>query len=294
MNAIPKINLSLLSGASNVLNIPQSTVDGHKIPEEEVGQIMDSVSLFIKKVGGHWTHDIVKKQLDNNFKNIDVVSLKKYPLPAVFNRRTNRMLFNMNAFGRRSPLNISTRDLYASLVYAYLVAYFTVKKIDPKMYDTIADYMSAIFIRMFAKQYGLVGSFQEEIPRLRFLVNTFTFVSFFGVDQKLAYGKAGSLAKSKKSAFPIDLDKYDLYDIRQLIQALSDTGVLHGISTHEFASKVIRIFNGPIALPLFEDGMRFMATMGASSISATSIFPQSLDKYQPTLYQKFLNAFERL
>lgn len=293
-NQIPKINLSLLAGASNVLDIPQGTVDGHKIPDDEVQQLMDSIALFVKKVGNHWTRKLVEKQLDNNFRNIDVVSLKKYPLPGVFNRRTNRMLLNMNTFGRRSPLNISSRDLYAALVYTYLCAYYTVKPIPLAMYDNIADYMAAIYIRMFAKQYGLVGSFQDEIPRLRFLVNTHTFVSFFGMDQNLAYGKAGSLAKSKKSAFEDDLDKYDFYDTRQLILALSETGVLHGISIHEFASKIIRIFNGPTSLPMFEDGMRFMATMGSSSISATSILPQSLDKYQPQLYQKFLNSFEKI
>lgn len=294
MRPIPKLNLSILAGASNILDVPQGTVDGHKLPDDDVKQIMGSVALFVKKVGNHWSRKIVEKQLANSFQNIDVVSLKKYPLPSVFNRKTSRMLLNMNTFGRRSALNISSRDLYASVVYTYLVAYYTIKKINPGMHDTIADYMAAIFIRMFAKQYGLVGSFQEEIPRLRFLVSTYTYVSFFGTDQKTAYGKAGALAKTKKSDFPIDLDSYDLYDVRQFLKALSDSGVLHGISIHEFASKVIRIFNGPTALPLFEDGMRFMATMGASSISATSLFPQTLDKYQPSLYTKFLNAFERI
>ena len=70
MRPIPKINLSLLAGASNVLDIPQGTVDGHKVPEDDVTQIMGSVALFVKKVGTHWSRKIVEKQLENNFQNI--------------------------------------------------------------------------------------------------------------------------------------------------------------------------------------------------------------------------------
>lgn len=289
-----KDEISLLAGSSNVLNIPQSSIDAHKIDEEDKVQIIDTTKLFLRKVGSHWSKKIIKKQIDNEFKNYDFTSLSRYPLPGVFNKREKRIIVNTNVFGRRSILNVDPRDIYAIILYSYLSAYFTLKPVPTQLSDTIADYMSSVYIKMFAKRYGLIGSYVSEIPKLRFLVSLYVYVSFFGLRQRSAYLKAGAISKTKRTEFELDLDKYDFTDVRQFIKCLSESGVLHGISVHEFASSVIKFFNGPIALAMFEDVMRFMATIGASTISATTIFPQGMERYHPKLFKKIETVFERL
>jgi len=289
-----KEKLSLLAGTSNILDFPQAAIDAHKISEEDVMQIIDTTKLYLRKVGSHWSKKIIEKQIANGFKNFDFTVLPRYPLPGVYNKKEHRIVVNTNVFGRRSILNVDPRDIYAIILYSYLVTYFTIKPIPSKMADTLADFMSSIYIKIFAKRYGLIGSYVSEIPKLRFLVSLYTFVSFFGMKQKQAYLKSGTMSKVRKDAFEVDLEDYDFNDVRQFIKCMSDSGVLHGISVHEFAATIIRIFNGPISLAAFEDGMRFMATAGASTISATTIFPQGLERFHLKLFSKIENIFERI
>lgn len=289
-----KEKLSLLADASNVLNLPQSTISAHSIPEDDILQIVDTTKLFLRKVGSHWSKSIIEKQLSNNFEKYDFVSLPKYSLPGVYNKREKRIVCNLHVFGRRSILNVDSRDIYSVLLYSYLCTYFTIKKVPSNLSDSIADYMSSIYIRLFAKRYGLIGSFVDELPKLRFLVSLYVYVSFFGIQQNRAYLKAGTISKVKLNSFDLDLDNYDFTEIRQFIKCLSDSGVLHGMSTHEFASSIIRIFNGPISIAMFEDIMRFMATLGASTINSTTIFPQGMDRYHPQLYSRIIKVFERI
>jgi hypothetical protein len=100
---------------------------------------------------------------------------------------------------------------------------------------------------------------------------------FFGMNKKKAYVKASHVAKTQLGS--IDVDSYDLTNGKEFIKCLSESGILHGITTYEFASRMIRLF-GSNSLPMFEDGMRFMATMAGSSVLGTSLFPISLQRYK--------------
>ena len=287
-----KKQLKLLSNAGNYFDLPQSTIDAYMIDSSQMEKISDITRLFLNKTKGHFSYDIIKRQLDKDFANFQFVRMPKYPLPAAFNVKTRKLIINVNSFGRRDVLNIDPRDMYSVLVYGYVCAYYTSQPLKDAYADDIADYMSAIFIKLFAKKYGLIGSYVDEIPKLRFLVNVHVYVSYFGMSQKVAYGRAGNLAKIRKSNFDIELDEYDFSDTKQLIKVLSESGVLHGISVYEFASTIVRIMNTS-ALAMFEDGMRFMATIGASSVTSTTLFPVALEKYNPKLYRKITDVLEK-
>lgn len=287
-----KENLQLLFKAGNVFSIPQSTVNSYAISDDEREKILDTTKLFLSKVKNHFSYNTVKGQTERGFQNFEFVRMAKYPLPAVFNKTTRKILVNTNIFGKRDILNVDPKDLYSVIVYAYSCAYYTVTPLNTVYADTIADYMSYIFIKLFAKRYGLVGSYVEELPKLRFLVNLHVYVSYFNIPQKMAYGKAGSLAKIRSTAFDINLDDYDFTNTRDFIKTLSDSGVLHGMSLYQFVNTVIRLFN-VASLPMFEDGMRFMSTVAGSTIMGNTIFPTVLQKYDIKLYNKIVMSIDQ-
>jgi hypothetical protein len=289
---MPKEKLIFLDNTTNVFEFPQGTIDSHKIPEEDVKKIIQTLSLFSGKAKEHFANKTIQRQLDNGFKNYDFVNIPKYPLPAAFNKRTKKITINMAVWGRKDILNIPPQDLYAVIVYGFVTAYYTVKPIQEKDIATIADFMSSMFIRMFAKKYGLMGSYSGELPKLRFLISVYVMRSFMDMPVQRAYVKASHLAKTTKKAFDVNLDDYDFYNGKDFIRALSESGVLHGITTYEFASRMIRSF-GPVSLPMFEDGMRFMATIAGSSILGTTMFPISLERYSPKLYDKCITIIRK-
>lgn len=287
-----KDELILLGNTKNIVSYPQSTVDSLLLGDEDLDKIKDTIKLFLNKTKSHFAHSIIDRQYNNEFNNYDFVSIPKYVLPAVYNKNSRRILLNMSIWGRKDILNIPPQDLYATLVYSYVVAYYSNFDLSNDYIDTICDFMASVYLRLFAKKYGLMGSFVEEIPKLRFLVNMFVLKSFFFYDDKKSYIKAAHLSKINKDKFDVNLDDYDFSNIKDFIKCLSESGVLHGITMYEFASRLIRMF-GVASLPMFEDGMRFMATISASSVPGTGIFPITLQKYNNTLYQKILKFVER-
>jgi hypothetical protein len=111
--------------------------------------------------------------------------------------------------------------------------------------------------------------------------------------QKLAYKKAANLAKINLDSFEIDLDDYNFYSTKDLIRALSDSGVLFGLSLHEFASMIIR-YLGATCLPMFEDGMRFMSTMAGASIASATLFPPVIPRYNVKLFERIIKILETI
>jgi hypothetical protein len=289
---IPKDKLVFLNDTKNMFDFSQGTIDAYKLDDDDIDKIVQTLTLYSAKSKDHFANPAIQRQVANKFKNVDFVRIPKYPLPAVFNKRTKKIIINMNVWGRKDILNIPPQDLYAVLVYGYVCAYYTVKNIQEKDISIISDFMSSMFVRMFAKKYGLMGSYAGELPKLRFLVSTYVMVSFMGMSTQRAYVKSSHLAKTTKKAFDVDLNEYDFYSGKDFIRCLSDSGVLHGITTYEFASRMIRSF-GAFSLPMFEDGMRFMATIAGSSILGTTMFPISLQRYSPKLYDKTITIISK-
>lgn len=287
-----KDKLIFLDNTNNILDFPQGTIDAYKISDDDKSKIVQTLKLFSSKSKDHFANNTILRQIDNDFKHFDFIYLDKYPLPAAFNIKTKRIIINMKTWGNKDVLNIPPSDLYATILYGFVCAYYTVKNLDENDIEILSDFMSSIFIRMFAKKYGLMGSYAGEIPRLRFLVSTYVMVSFMNMPLNRAYIKASHLSKTTKDTFDVNLDDYDLRNGKEFIKCLSDSGVLHGLNTYEFASKIIRSF-GPVSLPMFEDGMRFMATIAGSSVLGTSIYPISIERYSPKLYDKTITIISK-
>lgn len=288
-----KDTLSLLSDKPNIFDFPDSTINQFILPEEEKETFLASVKLLVPKVKTHYTFDFAKPHIENGMKNITLVAMNDYPLPAVFNKATKKILINVKSLGKRTVSNIEVRDLYTLIVYGHIVSYFsTIARIPSSESENYANYMSSILLKIFGKKYGLIGSYQKLIPELRFLINSYVLISFFGFEKEQAFQRAAGLAKFNRKTLQIDLETYDFTQTKSFISSLSDSGTMMGMNTYMFINTMLRYF-GLASVPMFEDIMRFCATMVCSSISGNTIFKPSLQYMHRELYARILEGIKK-
>jgi len=286
MIKIPKEKLSILSNITNVFNKSQSVFDSFKVDEYDHEAILSTIKLLISRVN-HFSLDLMVRKLENNFDDVDFIRYPKYAVPASYNIRTEKVVINLQVLGKKEITNIPNRMLYAVIFYGYLCKLYTKYPLDiRKSGITVTDYFTDMMMKLFGRKYGIMASYQDMIPKLRFICITYILVSFYGIDQKSAYKKAVRSTVSLKD-FNVDFDKYDLSDIREFIKLLSDSGVFPGLNINLFGQYVYNNKNlGIQALPMFEDEMRFMAVLGASTLPSAGLFPINLDTYNRSLHKK--------
>lgn len=266
-----KSKLTLLQDVDNVFHMPQAEVNVYKLDAEKQEQFFDGVKLFSKRAKSHLSFKYVDFHLKENFKHIDIVSIPKYPLLAVYNKTTKKCLLNLSATMKTRPENIDPRDLYTMVVYGHCCSVLSNTTIDEKYSDVFCEYMSLMFLKIFSKQYGITGSYITFIPQFKFIVSLYVLVSFFGINQETAKKKASDIAKFDYRKLDLDWNEYDMSNPRHLIRMLSNTGVCHGLNIYKFVEKMIMYF-GPMNLAIFEDLMRFSCVMFSTTINSNSFF----------------------
>ncbi len=282
-----KQNLSLLNDKPNVFSFPQATIDAFSVDDSDKDMYLSSIKIFMPRMKNHFTYPYVKFHVDTKFKFINVIRLTKYPLPAVYNSKTKRVIINISALQKRSISNIDLRDLYTILAYSHvcLVLSLSGGKLSPKYMTIVCQYMGFVFLKLFAKKYGITGSYVDKIPQFRFIVFAYIYRSFFGLDQKSAIKQASHLSKYNPARSEVDVSKYDLTDFDQFLQLLSDSEVTPGLNQYRFLEQMIRSF-GTMNLPFFEDFMRFSSIMVGASITGNSYFSAAFQMFNPGYYSK--------
>ena len=284
--------LSLLPGKPNILDFPQSTINSFLIDDEDHEIFTSSVKIFSSKTKKHFTNKYAEYHIKNNFKFFDVVKFSKYPLPAAYNQQTNRCIINLAAFGRKGISNFTARDLYTLVVYGHVCSVMSAGySISEEHADPFCEYMVQLFLKTFAKKYGITGAYVDRIPQLRFLVSLYMYVSFFGLTKIEAIKRASYFGKVHPSTLKIDFEKYDFSSMDGLLASLTDADITPGLNSYRFLETVIRNF-GVVNLPIFEDIMRFSATMISSSINGNTYFTPIFQMYHPKLYFKVNTIIE--
>ncbi len=285
-------NLSLSNNKPNVLDFPQSTIDTFAVSDEDRQLFISTIKLYLPRMKNHFTYDYAKFHVDTNFKYIDLIYMKQYPLPAVFNKKTKHCIINISALQKRSISNIDMKDLYTILIYAHvcLVMSFN-NKLNVKYADPVCKYMGFVFLKLFAKKYGITGSYVDKIPQFRFIVYSYVYRVFFDMDSKAAF-KAGSiLARYDYSKMNIDPLTYDISDFKVFLQLLSESDVTPGINEYRFLSQVIRSF-GTMNLVFFQDIMRFSCILIGSTVGGNSYFTPLYQMFSAGYHAKLIEIIE--
>lgn len=287
-----KQKLQLLSNADNLLNLSQSTIDTFKLEDEMKQVAIASLDLFLKKNTNHFFYNKMINQIKNGFSNFDFVYIRKYPLPASFNIATKKGIINFAVFNRKNLLNVNPREIYTIILYCYTFSIFTFTKIHVDLQKIISEYLLSILMKVYAKKYGLVGTYENEIPKLKYLVSYYVNISFFDLPERTADVNASNFSSFKQSDFDIDFDDYDFKDIYNFIEILSDSNVFPGLNSYLFLTTMVNrllVYNTCI----FEDIVRFLSILSAASVNANTLCPVTFQFYNKSAYDTILGYIEK-
>jgi len=288
--------LFFLKNCLNVVSISQADVDAMKLDEESIQQFKSSVDLVSKRAKSHISYEYVKFHLDNDFKYLDIVKIPKYPLLAVYNKNTKRCLVNLSATLKSNVMNVDPRDLYTMTCYAHCCSCLTVNQINSKYYEPFCHYLSLMLLKMFAKKYGITGSYVDLIPQFKYIVSIYILIKFFGMNFSEADKKSKAFSKfdSKELMRKVKIENYDLTKIGSMVSLLSDSNVCPGLSLYKFIDVVIKQFSSVMNLAILEDLMRFCCTLFCCTINGNSYFmPNFQLSYSQQDYNKILQIIEQ-
>jgi len=291
---IPKETLVMVVNSPNLVSYPRASTDSHKIPELERSTIIQMMRILLPRIN-HYSVDFISKKTQRGFSDLDFVRLPKYPLLGAYNTKTKRSFVNLSIIGKKDISLINPRNLYSIIFYAYLTKTFTDHPLSKQLRTQIeiSDYLYNIFRTIFGKRYGIMAAYKEMIPKLRFIIITYVLVSFYGMNQKRAYDLADRGGADERDFEDVDFNKYDFYNIEDFIKSLSEADVLPGFDRHTFAKSImndkrIQPAKLSVSVPFFEDGMRFMATLGAADTGLGDLFPSYMASYNERLYNRII------
>jgi len=292
---IIKEKFSLLKDVNNILYIDEKTLNNNVIDKSNE-KMLAVLELIIKKTN-HFSKKKVFQYLTNKkYSNVVKVGvLDNYVLPVSYNKPTDNIIINLSFFNTDdiSANNPGPFNIYACLVYGIIFRALANKKF--KLTETyvapISNFLISLIIRAFGKQYGMLGSFSNEIVKVKFLLNCYILASFFGVKQDLF--KTSSLYYQYDFRdIEQQISKIDFSVINGFVEALNKSGAMPNITRHTFAAKILSMYTFNF-IPGLEDLARLMSLICASDISGNSISPTYISKYNATAYGALLN-FSRM
>jgi hypothetical protein len=293
---IIKKDFRLVSKTPNILNMSDSQLKSHTQEENSPRHIFAILELKKNSINHFTTKKIfslissITKREQFQVINID------YALPVSYNPPTKGMIINLKPFEVIEIANMSHNDLYAAIVYSYAFSMMVNKKfkISDSYAKTIVDFLLSFYVRMFGREYGLVGIYSSEIAKLKFLLACYILSSFFGYAQnKNMYMKAHSLAPYAYQDHLQVLQGYNFKNIEDFIKAVSDLKVMPGLSLAKFTQKAYR-FYGINMLPALEDCSRFFSVILTSSISGSRVVPRHLIDNNRDAYFQLVEIMRRM
>jgi len=280
-----KEKLALLGNAENLISVPQNLIETHLVDSDDLLAFKNSVILFSRKAKNHFLFPYVEKHIKSDFVRFDIARIPKYPLPATFNNYTKKVVINISPLGKRRVTSIEPRDMYTLLVYGHCFANLVLSPPIHSIDEEIADFISAIFLKIFAKKFGLSGAFFNLIPSLRYIISVYVYVSFFNIEQQQAYKKAIKTSKIDTSQINFELDSYDFSKIGDLIKCLDRSGTLPGLNAYTFVGTMGHNFD-IMNIVLFEDYARFGSCILSSTINENSVVTPRIRFINEELYDR--------
>jgi len=286
-----KENFSLLRNVPNVLNLSSQKIKAFEIVNgsQKIYRVLELMEYKIN----HFTKPFVYAELDSKEKRsgISVINMPTYNLHVSYNIPTKQMVLNISPFGVTDiyPSDPDPMNIYASMVYAICFRNIVTKKYIPvpSQFAVIVNFLLTVFVRLFGKEYGLLGSFSNEIIRLKFLLSCYILQSFFDVSKKDSYIRSSVISTVKYTDFGERLDEFDFTKIEDFIKSLSVFGVLSGIDKYSFSSRILKLLSINF-LPALEDLSRFLSVMVTSNITSSNIVPTFIHGYNDEEYNKII------
>lgn len=293
---VVKEKFTLLKDIPNILNISSSGMSAFRV-EDGIETFKSILSLLEKKIN-HFTKDKSFKDLKENPNLVEIVYIPKYPLPVAYNKPTNQILINLSSFNTReiTTMNPSSRDLYGCLVYGICFKELvTTQSIPDRFAGHITAYLLSVFTTIFGKEYGLLGIYSTQIPKLKFMISCYIYSSFFNITGNRLYQNASiATAYNYKNDLEL-LNKFDFSDANDFIKALDQLKVFPGVSKYNFVSKILRMLSIHF-IPAIEDCARFISVLTTSNVPGitTALSPAFYYRYNETEFDIIMQISKRI
>lgn len=286
----------LLKNVPNILDLSKSQINELTFEDNTPRHVYATLELK-KNIIRHFGFEKILEYVKNVkiSKDLSVLVWDKYPLVSSFNRKTNDKIINIHPFNTKELGRVSYLNLYASLLYAYSFEKLATKKlrVPDNMFEVISNFMRSLFIQVFGRDYGLVGTYSSEIPALNFILLTYILIAFFGRKQTTAtYQMATKYSGFDYKPRLETLNNVDLSNIHGLIKGLSSMEIMPGLNIVKFTVKIKRFFDVQM-FPGFEDCSRFLSLILVSSFGGQRIAPPFISKYNPAMYKRMLDFMQK-
>jgi hypothetical protein len=272
----------------NVLPFGQSTLKAFVLPDDEVTYLHNLVKMHVRSKAA-----VANNLVEKFYTQCLPVYIDDYPLPG-FVIRDGTPYVNIHAINATNISDITPADIYSMFVYSLTMMGF-IKADAPldKMEGDVAAYLFAVIMKFYGKKSGIVGSHEDMIPKLKYLVRLYVHSGMMGFpDDQISRRR---IATSMYSTFD-DMDlEYDFSSTEEFLKAINKNHII-SISPNTFSNQIIRT-GGVSSLPMFEDAVRFFATIFAGTVSGGRVFSGYWAKIMPkvfdTLYLRGLNHLNR-
>ena len=265
----------------NIVPLSKSTLSAYEISNDDFNHLVSLVKTF-NRIKPNIASSVVESQIND----IMVVNLHDYPLPGFISREGIGVV-NISVLPSVYVTDFSTTEVFALFLYTVALKGFINKRnFKVGMEIPVIEMLFSTFMKFFGKESGLIGSFRGLIPKLRFLINLYVYVSMAGYPLTETLKKKIG-AKLYINPSELKLDGYDFSSIKDFLQCINDNEII-SISENKFSSKMISRV-GMSSLPLFEDFSRFYATIIASNVPGNSQFSFVWRKINVNLYQKIID-----
>jgi len=291
---IIKENLELMSGVSdkipNILDVNKNTLKGFEVSDENGEFIKMQAKIYGKGRRDH-RYPIIEKNIDK----FVICFIDKYPLPGSMSRDGYPVL-NLSVLPERDISDFKPADIYSIFVYSYyLTSFFKNKPFRKEIAEQIINYYFLLFMSMFGKRHGLVGSYKYLIPKLRFLIYLYVYVGMFGMnqDEKLYRTITSDMLQTPVNYNEMNLDD-DFSSPVGFFNSIRKNGIMR-ISENVFINGIIKRTGNVYSLPAFEDVSRFFSTLTSSTIVGNLIFSSFWKKIETkgSIYNKLLHLSDQ-
>jgi len=241
----------------NIVPLAKSTLKAYAVDKEDFKHLLILVKSF-SRIKRHPASKLIEHKADT----LTVVNLPTYPLPGFVTSKGVGVV-NLSVLPVKSLTDYSPSDIFALFLYVLsLRSYVTKKPFKTGTESNVAGMLFSIFMKLFGKRAGLIGSFKHLIPKLQFLIYLYIEVAMMGVAQ------TESLKKRIGSIMYLDPDElnldYNFGSTTEFLKSINDNSIIP-ISENKFSSMIIST-GGIASLPMFEDLSRFYATILASGV----------------------------
>jgi hypothetical protein len=262
----------------NVMPMSESSLSAFLLDTSDNYHIMNLAKIYAKSKN-HVSSEIVLSKLES----VKCVRMPQYPLPGFVSKQMVPYI-NVATIPTPSASDFSSPDIYSMYLYSIALASFIKNEsFQSAIEEHVTNYIFACFMKFYAKRSGLLGSYQDMIPRLRFLIHLYITCSMMGnFDNEATRKKIASKYFIPLTA--MKLDGYDFTKIKDLLKAINHNNIVP-LSDNIFSTQVVNI-GGAASLPIFEDVSRFFATMLAVSVKGNTQFNSYWVKVRPDLYHK--------